>query len=386
MMLRGANATEVVKQVRKRMEMIAPSLPEGVFIESYLDRTDLVNRAVRTVTRNLVEGGLIVILVLVLMLGSIRAGLVVASVIPLSMLFAISMMKLFGISGNLMSLGAIDFGLIVDGAVIIVENVARRLSGVKAENPGVSGLSRKEMDRHVLESSKNMMSSATFGQIIILVVYLPILSLVGIEGKMFRPMAQTVGLAIIGAIILSLTYVPVVSSLVMNRKQERGIPLSEKLMQLLHSLFEPVFRYALGHKVQVLVATFLLSLAALGLFLDLGGEFMPTLEEGDLASGIMTLQGGSLTHTVETVKKANKILKENFPEVKYAVCKVGAGEIPTDPTPVETGDYIITMKDKQEWTSASSREEMVEKMKEKVAPFRGWHSAFSNPSPCGSTN
>ena len=379
MMLRGANATGVVTLVKKRMEMIASSLPEGVFIEPYLDRTDLVRRAVGTVTRNLVEGGLIVILVLVLMLGSIHAGLVVASVIPLSMLFAISMMKLLGISGNLMSLGAIDFGLIVDGAVIIVENVVHRLSRLKADNPGTSGLSRKQMDLHVLESSKNMMSSATFGQIIILVVYLPVLSLVGIEGKMFRPMAQTVGLAIIGAIILSLTYVPVLSSLVMNRKQERGIPLSDKLMKYLQRLFEPVFRYALGHKVQVLVITFLLSLAAFGLFLGLGGEFIPTLEEGDLASGIMTLQGGSLTHTVETVKKANSILKENFPEVKYAVCKVGAGEIPTDPTPVETGDYIITMKDKASWTSASSREEMVEKMKEKVGALPGVAFSFQQP-------
>ncbi|MEI6682877.1 MAG: CusA/CzcA family heavy metal efflux RND transporter [Bacteroidota bacterium] len=379
MMLRGANATEVVTQVKKRMEMIASSLPEGLFIEPYLDRTDLVRRAVGTVTRNLVEGGLIVILVLVLMLGSIRAGLVVASVIPLSMLFAISMMKLFGISGNLMSLGAIDFGLIVDGAVIIVENVVHRLSLAKSGNPGFSQLSRKQMDHYVLESSKNMMSSATFGQIIILVVYLPILSLVGIEGKMFRPMAQTVGLAIIGAIILSLTYVPVISSLVMNRKQERGIPLSEKLMQLLHRLFEPVFGYALGHKVRILVVTFILSVAALWMFLDLGGEFIPTLEEGDLASGIMTLQGGSLTHTVETVKKANKILKENFPEVKYAVCKVGAGEIPTDPTPVETGDYIITMRDKSLWTSVSTREEMVEKMKEKVGALPGVAFSFQQP-------
>ncbi|MEI7664003.1 MAG: efflux RND transporter permease subunit, partial [Bacteroidota bacterium] len=325
MMLKGSNATEVVANVKKRMATIATSLPEGVYIEPYLDRTDLVSRAIGTVTKNLVEGGLIVVLVLVLMLGSLRAGLVVASVIPLSMLFAISLMKLFGISGNLMSLGAIDFGLIVDGAVIIVENVVHRLSRVKSQNPGMPALHGSQMDLHVLESSKNMMSSATFGQVIILVVYLPILSLVGIEGKMFRPMAQTVGFAILGALILSLTYVPMISALVLNRKQETGLRMADRMMGFLHRAFDPVFRYSLGHKLQVLAITFLLSMAALALFLNLGGEFIPTLEEGDLASGIMTLQGGSLTNTVETVKKANKILKENFPEVKYAICKVGAG-------------------------------------------------------------
>ena len=379
MMLKGANATKVVDDVKKRMETIATSLPEGIYTEPYLDRTDLVERAIGTVTNNLVEGGLIVVLVLVLMLGSFRAGLVVASVIPLSMLFAVSMMNLFGISGNLMSLGAIDFGLIVDGAVIIVENVVHRLSRVKSQNSEISRLSGAQMDHQVLESSKRMMGSATFGQIIILIVYLPILSLVGIEGKMFRPMAETVGFAILGALILSLTYVPVISSLVLNRKQETGQGVSGRMMLLLQRLFDPLFRYSVSHKLQVLVITFLLSMGALGIFLNLGGEFIPTLEEGDLASGIMTLQGGSLTNTVETVKKANKILKENFPEVKYAICKVGAGEIPTDPTPVETGDYIITMKDKSEWVSASTREEMVEKMKTTVGTIPGVAFSFQQP-------
>ncbi|MEI6456638.1 MAG: CusA/CzcA family heavy metal efflux RND transporter [bacterium] len=379
MMLKGSNASQVVRNVKERMEVIMSSLPEGVTIEPFLDRTDLVKRAIGTVTRNLVEGGLIVVLVLVFLLGNMRAGLVVASVIPLSMLFAISMMNVFGISGNLMSLGAIDFGLIVDGAVIVVENVVHRLSKLKAGQPGLVKVSQSQMDETVMESSKRMMNSATFGQVIILIVYLPILTLVGIEGKMFRPMAQTVGFAILGAIILSLTYVPMISSLVLSRKKDRKVNFANGIMDILQRIFDPLFRYSLKHKATVLIVSTLLFLGCLFLFSKLGGEFIPTLEEGDLASGIMTLQGGSLTNTVETVKKANKILIENFPEVNHAVCKVGAGEIPTDPTPVETGDYIITMKDKSEWTSASTREEMVEKMKTKVGAIPGVAFSFQQP-------
>jgi len=379
MMLKGSNASKVVKDVKEKMEVISSSLPEGVTIEPFLDRTDLVKRAIGTVTRNLVEGGLIVVFVLVLLLGNMRAGFVVASVIPLAMLFAISMMNVFGITGNLMSLGAIDFGLIVDGAVIIVENVVHRLARFKSANPDTDMITRTQMDQTVMESSKRMMNSATFGQIIILIVYLPILSLIGIEGKMFRPMAQTVGFAILGALILSLTYVPVISSLVLNRKKSRSVNFPDRIMNFFQRIFDPLFRYSLRHKIFILTGSALLFIGGLFLFSKLGGEFIPTLEEGDLASGIMTLQGGSLTNTVETVKKANKILKENFPEVKYAVCKVGAGEIPTDPTPVETGDYIITMKDKKEWTSASTRQEMVEKMKQKVGAIPGVDFSFQQP-------
>ncbi len=373
MMLKGANASQVIKDVKERMQLIEKSLPEGVSIQPYLDRTDLVSRAIGTVTKNLLEGGLIVILILVLLLGNFRAGLVVASVIPLSMLFAISMMNLLGISGNLMSLGAIDFGLIIDGAVIIVENVVHRIS----KNRTVT--SAGNIDAEVSSASKRMMNSAIFGQVIILIVYLPILSLVGIEGKMFRPMAQTVGLAILGALILSLTYVPMVSALVLNRKPRERKSVSKAIMNFLHKGFDPLILYSIRNKIVVLGVSLVLFIFSLFLFSRLGGEFIPNLEEGDLASGIMTLQGGSLTYTVETVKKANKILKENFPEVKNAVCKIGAGEIPTDPTPVETGDYIITMKDKKDWTSASTREEMVEKMKEKIGAIPGVDFSFQQP-------
>ena len=371
MMLKGKNASEVIGGVKERIKLIEKSLPEGIEIQPYYDRTELVDRAVNTVSKNLIEGGLIVIFILVLLLGNLRAGLIVASVIPLSMLFAISLMKLFGVSGNLMSLGAIDFGLIVDGAVIIVESVVHRIAQKSSEIEGKLKLSQTQMDKEVLSSAKRMMNSATFGQIIILIVYLPILALVGIEGKMFRPMAETVSFAILGALVLSLTYIPVVSSLFLSRKTEYKTSFSDRIMNTLHKVFDPTLLFALRHKVSVVLVSLFLFIISFFLFNSLGGEFIPTLEEGDLASGVMTLQGGSLSNTIETVEKANKILMSNFPEVKHAICKIGTGEIPTDPTPMETGDYIIVMKDKKEWTSAPTREKMMEKMQEELSVLKG---------------
>ena len=379
MMLKGANANEVTKNVEKRIETIQKSLPEGVKIEPFLNRSDLVRRAIGTVSKNLIEGALIVIFILILFLGNMRAGLIVASVIPLSMLFAVSMMQLFGVSGNLMSLGAIDFGLIVDGAVIIVESVVHRITNSKHYHIGVKRLSQQQMDETVFESAKRMMSSATFGQVIILIVYVPIMALVGIEGKMFRPMAQVVSFALIGATILSLTYVPVVSTLFLSKNTEHKLNFSDRMMEWFHKIFNPVIQFALRRKILVSSSVISLFIASLFVFNSLGGEFIPQLEEGDLAAGVMTLQGGSLTNTVDQVKKANKILLENFPEIKHAVCKIGAGEIPTDPTPMETGDYIITLKDKSEWTSAKNREELVEKMEEALIPLAGVKFEFQQP-------
>ncbi len=379
MMLKGANAHEVIENVETRIQSIQKSLPKGVRIEPFLNRSELVSRAIGTVSRNLIEGALIIIFILVLLLGNVRAGLIVASVIPLSMLFAISLMNLFGVSGNLMSLGAIDFGLIVDGAVIIVESVVHRISMSKHHHQGIERLSQEEMDENVFESAKRMMSSATFGQIIILIVYLPIMALVGIEGKMFRPMAQVVTFALLGAAILSLTYVPVASALFLSKKTEHKRNLSDRLMDRVHIAFNPMILFALRHKLLVTVSTLLLFAYSLFLFNRLGGEFIPQLEEGDLAAGVITLQGGSLSNTVDMVKKANKILLENFPEIKHTVCKIGAGEIPTDPTPMETGDYIITLKPKNEWTSAKTREELVAKMEEKLVVLAGVKFEFQQP-------
>jgi cobalt-zinc-cadmium resistance protein CzcA len=379
MMLKGANAHEVIDNVETRIESIQKSLPKEVKIEPFLNRSDLVGRAIGTVSRNLIEGALIVIFVLVLLLGNMRAGLIVASVIPLSMLFAVSMMRIFGVSGNLMSLGAIDFGLIVDGAVIIVESVVHRISMSKHHHPGVKRLDQEQMDENVLDSAKRMMSSATFGQIIILIVYLPIMALVGIEGKMFRPMAQVVTFALIGAAILSLTYVPMASALFLSKNTDHKLNFSDRLMDWIHKVFNPAITFALKRKLLVSVSAIALFLFSLGLFSRLGGEFIPQLEEGDLASSVITLQGGSLTNTVNDVIKANRILIENFPEIRHVVCKIGAGEIPTDPTPMETGDYIITLKDKSEWVSATTREGLVAKMEESLIPLAGVKFAFQQP-------
>lgn len=379
MMLKGANAHKVIRSVEERIQTIQKSLPEGVKIEPFLNRSDLVDRAIGTVSKNLIEGALIVIFVLVLFLGNMRAGLIVASVIPLSMLFAISLMNIFGVSGNLMSLGAIDFGLIVDGAVIIVESVMHRITMSKHHYPGVKRLSQSQMDKNVFESAKSMMSSATFGQVIILIVYVPILALVGTEGKMFRPMAQVVVFALIGAAMLSLTYVPMISALFLNKSTEHKRSFSDKLMDRLHKTFNPLFTLAFRHTFVVSSLAIVLFVFSLFLFTRLGGEFIPQLEEGDLAAGVMTLQGGSLSHTIEQVEKANKILLDNFPEIIHTVCKIGAGEIPTDPTPMETGDYIITLKPKNEWTSAETREELVEKMEEKLIALAGVKFEFQQP-------
>ena len=379
MMLKGANAHEVIDNVEIRIKSIQKSLPKGVTIEPFLVRSDLVGRAIGTVSKNLIEGALIVILILVLLLGNWRAGLIVASVIPLSMLFAISLMNLFGVSGNLMSLGAIDFGLIVDGAVIIVESVVHRIFMSRHHHPGIARLTQAQMDENVLESSRRMMSSATFGQIIILIVYLPIMALVGIEGKMFRPMAQVVVFAILGAGILSLTYVPMASALFLSKKTEHKRTFSDRFMEWLQKAFNPVISWALQNKMVVSVVAISVFIFSLIVFSRLGGEFIPQLEEGDLASSVITLQGGSLTNTVDKVIMANKILLENFPEIKHTVCKIGAGEIPTDPTPMETGDYVITLKDKSEWTSAKTREELVGKMEEKLVVLAGVKFEFQQP-------
>ncbi|EOR96163.1 Cobalt-zinc-cadmium resistance protein CzcA [Arcticibacter svalbardensis MN12-7] len=366
LMLKGANASEVIKNVKKRITQIEKTLPEGVVIEAYLDRTKLVNNAIGTVTKNLAEGALIVIFVLVLLLGNLRAGLIVASVIPLSMLFAVIMMNLFGVSGNLMSLGALDFGLIVDGAVIIVESVLHRITMSKTHHSGIKTLSSTEMDHEVQSASSRMMNSAVFGQIIILIVYIPILALVGVEGKMFRPMAQTVMFAIVGAFILSLTYVPMISAAFLNRKTEHKINISDRIIAKIQGIYRPALLLALKHKLIVIVSSVVLFGASLIVFMNMGGEFIPQLEEGDFAVETRVMTGSSLSETIQATERSAKILLKNFPEVKEVVGKVGSSEIPTDPMPVEAADIMVILKDKSEWTSASSREGLADAMQKKL--------------------
>lgn len=380
MMLKGENSSEVVNRVKEKMEQIKKTLPEGVEIEVFLDRSEFVGRAIHTVTKNLIEGALIVIFVLVLFLGNMRAGLLVASVIPLAMLFAISLMHLFGVSGNLMSLGAIDFGLIVDGAVIIVEATLHHITGRSIHDRITSGtLTQQEMDEEVNASAKKMMSTAAFGQIIILIVYLPILALVGIEGKMFKPMAQTVSFAILGAFILSLTYVPMMSALFLSKKIEHKRNISDKMMDFFKRIYSPVIHGALRRKFITVASAIALFLVSLFIFMRLGGEFIPTLEEGDFALETRLLTGSSLTQTVDKVTQASDILIKQFPEVKEVIGKIGAAEIPTDPMPIESCDLTILLKDKSEWTSASSREELANKMAEALEAVPGVSFGFSQP-------
>jgi len=374
MMLKGENSGQVVERVKEKMEQIKKSLPEGVAIATFMDRTKLVDHAISTVQKNLIEGALIVVFILVLLLGNWRAGLVVASVIPLALLFAITMMKLFGVSGNLMSLGAIDFGIIVDGAVIIVEAIVHRLQVRKAGK-----LTVQEMNDEVYEASSKIRSSAAFGEIIILIVYLPILALAGIEGKMFGPMAQTVSFAILGAFILSLTYVPMMSALVLKKETGHKPNISDRIINAIHTSYRPLLEKALKIKGIVVGASIALFIASLLVFNSLGGEFIPTLDEGDIATHLIIASGSSLSQEIEATTKAEKILKSRFPEVEMVVTKIGSAEIPTDPMPIEAGDMIILLKDKSEWTSASTKEELMEKMEEALSEIPGATTEFSQP-------
>ena len=366
MMLKGSNSAAVVERVKEKMKTIQASLPDDVVIEPYLDRTELVDRAVNTVKTNLIEGALIVIFVLVLFLGNFRAGLIVASAIPLSMLFALGMMNVFGVSANLMSLGAIDFGLIVDGAVIIVEATLHHL----AKRKSTSRLTQAEMDIEVFESASKIRSSAAFGEIIILIVYIPILTLVGIEGKMFRPMAQAVSFAILGALILSLTYIPMMSALILPKKPLHKKTLSDRMMEFLQRIYKPLLEKAIRFRVAVVSVTIALFATSIFFFSRMGGEFIPQLQEGDYAFHCILPQGTSLSQSIETSMQASRIIRA-FPEVKMVVGKTGSAEVPTDPMPPEASDLVVVLKPKKEWTTTKDYDELARMMLEKLEVIPG---------------
>ena len=394
-MLKGENFQEVIKNVKERISQIQKSLPEGVVIEPFIDRTNLVDRVEGTIARNLIEGGLIVIFVLVIFLGNWRAGLVVASVIPLSMLFAFGMMKTFGIDGNLMSLGAIDFGMIVDSAVIIVEAVVTHINTghfsqpevraaylAQCQNGGAAtpfALTQKQMDEEVHFSASRIRQSAAFGEIIIMIVYIPLMTLVGIEGKMFRPMALTVFFAILGAFILSLTYVPMASSLMLSRKVHIRKTFSDRVIEKLQTWYRPVLDWVLARNKDVITGAVALFCVSVVGFKYLGGEFIPSLEEGDFAVEMSMSQGTSLSQMVESCTKAEKLLKKEYPEIKQVVSRIGSAEIPTDPMPVERADIMIALKPKAEWTSAKTTPELMEKMEETLSAIPGLEAEISQP-------
>lgn len=378
MMLKGANSSEVIKNVKERVALIQKTLPEGVIIEPFLDRTKMVNNAINTVKNNLIEGALIVLFVLILFLGNLRSGFIVASVIPLAMMFAVIMMNRFGVIGNLMSLGALDFGLIVDGAVFIVEAVLHQLTHSK-HFANVNRLNQQQMDEEVINASSKMSRSVVFGQIIILIVYLPTFTLQGIEGKMFIPMAQTIAFALLGAFLLSLTYVPMMSALLMKKTISHKKTFSDKMMDYLDRSYQKNLTKSLNFpKVTITVAVtmFVISLFVLT---KLGGEFIPALEEGDFAVDTRVLTGSNLKTTIESTQKAAHILKTRFPEVKQVVTKIGSGEIPTDPMPMEAADMMVILKDKKEWTSAKTFPELAEKMSAAVSEVPGITASFQYP-------
>ena len=376
MMLKGANANLVTRELENRVEKIQTMLPKGISIEPYLNRSELVNRNISTVVRNLVEGALIVFVVLMLFLGNVRAGLIVASVIPLAMLFGFILMRIFGVSANLMSLGAIDFGIVVDGSIVIVEGILAHLYTRRFAD---RKLSPEEMDREVEVGTAKVARSATFAVLIILIVFFPILTLTGIEGKYFTPMAKTLVFCIIGALILSLTYVPMMASLFLKHTISLKPTLADRFFKILNKWYKRALTVCLHHVYITLLAAFAMLAGSILLFGRLGAEFIPTLDEGDYAMQMTLPAGSSLTQSIELSRQAQVVLKEKFPEIKHVVAKIGTAEVPTDPMAVEDADIMIIMKPFKEWTSATSRAEMVDKMKEALEPITGAEFNFSQP-------
>lgn len=380
MMLKNANSKLVINEVKKRVAEVQKNLPEGVFINPILERSELISRTSFTVIENIVLGCVIVILIVIVLLGNVRSALVIASMIPLALLFTISMMYIFGIDANLMSLGALDFGIIIDGAVIIVEFIAIRITSVKEAFNNSQGEERQGLiDKITHKGASQMMSSAIFGQLIILIVFIPILSLTGVEGKMFRPMALSFSFAILGAMILGLTWLPVAASLFLKPEKEHKKSLSKWIMNLAYNSYMPVIKWSCGHK-KIILGMAVLSLVLTGfLFSRMGGEFVPTLDEGDFVIQPVLKTGTSLSKTIEMTTRMENILIDSFPEVDQIVCRIGAAEVPTDPMSMEEVDMIIKLKPRKEWISADSKEELADRFKAALSVIPGVEYEFTQP-------
>jgi cobalt-zinc-cadmium resistance protein CzcA len=389
MMLKGSNPNAVIQDVKARMQEVEKSLPDGLTIHTIIDRSDLISRTTSTVRTNLIEGALIVIFALVILLGSLRGGIITATTIPLSLLFAFILMKEFNVWANLMSLGAIDFGIIIDGAVIIIEGTVYEIQ--KRIKSGKLGFDHQVMDEVAYNSGSTMMKSAFFGQIIILIVFAPILFLTGVEGKMFQPMAYTFGFAMIGAIVLCLTYVPMMSALLMKPIQnkrnwlgrfERWLEkVSNKIIGVIHRAYQPLLRSALQFKTAVIIAA--ISLLGLSgyIFSQMGGEFVPQLDEGDIAMQALIRPGSSLTESNEVSIKIENLLLKSFPEIKTVTARIGVADIPTDPMPMDIADmYLILEKDKDKWVSAKTKDELIDQIKSKLdQQLIGVNLVFTQP-------
>lgn len=379
MMLKGANSKEVIGAVKDRVAAISASLPAGISINPFLERSELIGKTTFTIAENLILGCLIVIFVVVLLLGNIRSGLVVASVIPMCLLFALSLMYIFGVDANLMSLGAIDFGIIIDGAVIIVEFIAFQITSKRAELLALPKSERQGfIDKITGEGASKMMHSAVFGQLIIIIVFIPILSLVGVEGKMFRPMALVFCFALIGAMILCFTYVPVMASLFIKPSNPDKKTISSRLITFLENMYKPTIAWALRQKAIVLSIAAVLLGVVVFMFSQMGGEFVPTLDEGDFVIQPVLKTGTSLSKTVEATTRMEQILMQ-FPEVDQVVSRIGAAEVPTDPMSMEESDVIIKLRPKGEWVSAHSKDELADKFKEALSVIPGVDFEFTQP-------
>jgi len=376
MMLKGANSNDVIDNVKQRMAQIEKSLPEGVIIEPLLDRSKLIAETTSTVATNLIEGALIVIFVLIFLLGNWRGGIIVASTIPLSLLFAFILMNVFDVWANLMSLGAIDFGIIVDGSVIIVESTVFLIASQVLKK---RKLTTKERDGVAADASKKMMNAAFFGQLIILIVFLPILALQGIEGKMFKPMALTFIFAMIGAMVLCLTYVPMMSALILRVPKSDKKSYGDKFVHWVERKYQPLLEKALQKGKLIIGIAVAFFAIAVFMFTKMGGEFIPQLDEGDIAFHAILKPGSSLSETIETTTKIEQIVKAKFPEVEKIVSRIGVAEIPTDPMPMDIADIFVILKPKSEWTTVASKDELIEEMKEAVEIIPGVNYEFTQP-------
>ena len=369
LMLIGENSRAVSQRISDEMEIIKKSLPPGITIDNYYNRTDLVQKTIRTVSQNLLEGGLLVIAVLLLLLGNFRGGLIVASAIPLAMLAAFTGMLYAGLSGNLMSLGAIDFGLIVDGSVVMIENIVRKLSERKAGDATNT--------RHtILEASKEVAKPVFFGVLIIMLVYIPILTLRGVEGKMFRPMALTVIFALAASLLLALTLMPVLASLFFRK----GVKEKETwLIRMAHKIYVPLATRAVSQRWLVVGVSAIVFAGSVFVAMRMGAEFIPRLNEGALAVQAWRLPSVALSQSVKNTTLIEKTIKQ-FPEVTTVVSRTGQAEIPTDPMGVEVSDIYVILKPQEEWTTATNREELIEKMdKELEKNVPGTVFSYSQP-------
>jgi cobalt-zinc-cadmium resistance protein CzcA len=369
-MLMGENSHRVTRDLKAKLEEIRTTLPPDVELQVVYDRTELVDYVLETVRKNLFEGGLLVIAVLFAFLGNLRAAGIVALAIPLSMLFAFSGMLHFGIAASLLSLGAIDFGMVVDSSVVMIENCVRHIA--------IGDNQRRTVREMVRDAAVEVRKPTLFGELIIMIVYLPILTLEGIEGKLFRPMALTVIFALLGSMILSMTLMPVLASLFLPRKVEERLPL---LMRLAHRIHNPILTVCMHHRFAVIVLALCVLVVAFGMIApNLGTEFTPRLSEGSLVAGVVRLAGTDLEESIRLNTRMEKAVLAAFPdEIDHVWSRVGTAEVATDPMGVEETDFFITLKPRTQWRRAETQAELTELIEKELRQFPGQRAPFSQP-------